>query len=104
VLDTNAFCDWCSSGRWGYWVHKAEQVWLSSGVIGEWWQGILEGDRVQENRIKLQALLADRCVGVLEVGAKTTQYCGEPLWYLKMNGTPIPTNDIWIAALPYEPG
>ncbi len=104
VLDTNAYCDWRRSGRWGHWIHKAEQVWLPSVVIGELWHGFLEGDRLQENRIKLQALLAERCVGVLQVGAKTAQYYGEFLWYLKKNGTPLPTNDIWIAALTYEAG
>jgi len=104
VLDTNAYSDWRRSRRWGELICRAEQVWLPSVVIGELWHGFLEGERLQENRLKLQTFLAERCVGVLQVGAKTAEYYGEFLWYLKKNGTPIPTNDLWIAALAYEAG
>lgn len=104
VLDTNACSDWRRSGRWGRLICKAEQVWLPSVVMGELWHGFLEGEKLQENRLKLQTFLAERCVEVLQVGAKTAQYYGEFLWHLKKNGTPIPTNDIWIAAMSYEAG
>jgi tRNA(fMet)-specific endonuclease VapC len=51
----------------------------------------------EKKRKKIEVLAANSLV--LECDTDTARYYGELKSLLKLNGTPIPENDIWIAAI-----
>jgi tRNA(fMet)-specific endonuclease VapC len=104
VLDTNAYSDWIRRGFWGEPISRATQVWLPSVVIGELYRGFYSGNRFEEHEAHLHSLLEQANVGVIELGVNVARIYGELLHYLRQQGTPIPVNDIWIAAACVEHG
>jgi len=76
---------------------RAEVLAVPVIVLGEYRYGILRSRNRAEYESWLERLLND-CM-VLEVGEPTTHYYAEITVELKRAGKPIPTNDLWIAAL-----
>ncbi len=66
-------------------------------VLGEYRHGIAQSRNRASYESWLTGLLND-CM-VLDVAEPTTHYYAEITLELKRKGKPIPTNDIWIAAL-----
>jgi tRNA(fMet)-specific endonuclease VapC len=85
-------------------VRGAEQVLLSSVVVGELLFGFRNGSRYEANRQELDELLASPFVSLLTVGMVTADRFGRVAAGLKRKGRPLPTNDIWIAAHAMEHG
>lgn len=104
VLDTNAYSDWRRSGAWAGNIAAADRVVVPSVVLGELEFGFLRGTRRAENRRKLLEFLRDPHVEVAVVDHRTAEIYAELLLYLRDKGKPIPTNDIWIAALARQSG
>lgn len=105
VLDTNAYVDFVDGQTdVAELVQTAEQVLMSVIVIGELLYGFFGGTRFTENMQTLQAFLENPHVSLLPVTATTSQHFGEIANTLKQKGTPIPTNDVWIAAQTRELG
>lgn len=102
VLDTNAYSDWRRFGRWNHVISRAEQVLIPSTVIGELWAGFLLGEKFHQNARDLEEFLAASCVEVIPIQLSTAKLYADLFLQLKKAGTPIPTNDIWIAAQCYE--
>ena len=99
VLDTNAYSDWRRFGRWNENLAYADRVMIPAIVIGELHAGFRRGSRFAENTTKLEAFLQEPQVGIIPVCRQTAEFYGEILDFLRQRGTPIPTNDIWIAAM-----
>jgi tRNA(fMet)-specific endonuclease VapC len=76
---------------------RAEQMAIPVIVLGEYRHGIAQSRNRSSYENWLTALLND-CV-VLDIGEPTTHYYAEIALELKQKGKPIPTNDVWIAAL-----
>ena len=76
---------------------RADQVAIPVIVLGEYRYGIAQSRNRASYATWLKGLLHD-CL-VLDINEPTTQYYAEIIVELKRKGTPIPTNDIWIAAL-----
>ena len=76
---------------------RADQVAIPAIVLGEYRYGIAQSRNRASYATWLKGLLND-CL-VLDINEPTTQYYAEITLELKRKGTPIPTNDIWIAAL-----
>ena len=76
---------------------RAEQMVLPVIVLGEYRHGIALSRHRASYENWLAGLLHD-CI-VLDVQEPTTHYYAEISLELKRKGKPIPTNDIWIAAL-----
>lgn len=76
---------------------SAEQVSIPVIVLGEYRHGISQSRHKASYESWLAALLQD-CI-VLDIQEPTTHYYAEITLELKRRGKPIPTNDIWIAAL-----
>ena len=74
-----------------------EQMAIPVIVLGEYRHGIAESRHREIYENWLSGLLRD-CT-VLEVNEPTTHCYAEIVLELKRKGKPIPTNDIWIAAL-----
>jgi tRNA(fMet)-specific endonuclease VapC len=74
-----------------------EQVAIPVIVLGEYRYGIAQSRNHAIYETWLTGLLRD-CM-VLDVNEQTTHYYAEITLEFKRKGKPIPTNDIWIAAL-----
>jgi len=85
-------------------VRTNEEIFLNSIVIGELTAGFIKGSRRKKNEAELRRFLASPRVGLLDVTEETAERYAiifNELWKV---GTPIPTNDIWIAATAMEYG
>ncbi|MGB6676286.1 MAG: type II toxin-antitoxin system VapC family toxin [Terriglobales bacterium] len=76
---------------------RAEQIALPVIVLGEYRHGIAQSRNRASYENWLEELLND-CL-VLDIQEPTTHYYAEISLELKRKGKPIPTNDLWIAAL-----
>ena len=72
--------------------------------IGELLSGFKAGTKEKENRRQLHAFLDSPRVGIYNTDENTAEFYSAVLNQLKLQGTPIPTNDIWIAATAFQHG
>ncbi|MGB6596809.1 MAG: type II toxin-antitoxin system VapC family toxin [Candidatus Acidiferrum sp.] len=98
ILDTNALSAAAEehAGVVGI-LAGAQQLALPVVVIGEYRYGISQSRHRARYRQWLDDLIQD-CV-VLDVTEQTTHYYATINVELRQAGKPIPTNDLWIAAL-----
>lgn len=85
-------------------IAGAQRVVLSAVVAGELLHGFRQGTRRAENERGLAEFLEDARVDFLEVGWETADWFGRVMTGLRRRGTPVPTNDVWIAAHAMEAG
>jgi tRNA(fMet)-specific endonuclease VapC len=104
ALDTNAYSDWRRFGHWNDRISQASQVAMPLMVLGELRTGFLRGNHCGKNQAALLRFLAEPIVVVLNTTERTSQIYAEFKHSLKLRGSPIPENDIWIAALVHEHG
>ena len=79
-------------------IDRAEWVGVPSIVLGELRAGFLLGTRTERNIAELQTFLRHPAVEPIAVDDEVAHIYGEIVVDLRASGTPIPTNDIWIAA------
>jgi|ERR1700722_1634125 tRNA(fMet)-specific endonuclease VapC len=98
ILDTNALSA-AAEGDPGVLavLGRADQVAIPVVVLGEYRYGIAQSRNRATYESWLRGLLED-CF-VLDITEPTTQCYAEITLELKQKGKPIPTNDLWIAAL-----
>ena len=103
VLDTSGYSH-LRSGHAAVLDHVAEatMVALPVTVLGELEAGFELGHRGKENRRMLAEFLDEPFVRVLETTAQTALYYARIFAALRRAGTPIPINDVWIAAATKE--
>jgi tRNA(fMet)-specific endonuclease VapC len=100
ALDTNRYTDLCrGDAAVTEAVEVADQVWLPFVVLGELRAGFAVGSQGPRNESVLRRLLLKSGVGVLYADEQTTHHYANVYRQLRKQGTPIPTNDMWIAAL-----
>ncbi len=102
VLDTNAYSDWVRNGRWHEVITTASEVMIPSIVLGELRYGFRGSKLHDKNEKTLVRFLKYPAVNVLEVGEATSKVYAHLKHFLRSAGTPIPENDVWIAALAVE--
>ncbi len=105
LLDTSAY----SQMRRGHQaildvVRRSETIALSAIVLGELHSGFRAGNRCAENTANLAQFLSKPSVRVLNVTEETSLRYAEIDVYLRKRGRPIPSNDVWIAAVALEHG
>ncbi len=83
-------------------ISQYDRVVVPVVVLGELRAGFLSGSKVAENQQNLSEFLASEFVYVAKVSAATASIYAELVAELKRKGKPIPTNDIWIAAITLE--
>jgi predicted nucleic acid-binding protein len=79
-----------------------DEVWIPLMVLGEIKAGFRGGTRAQRNEGLLQKLLGKETVEVLLPGRETAEQYARLFVQLRRAGTPVPDNDLWIAALCLE--
>lgn len=82
----------------------AETVYVSAVVLGELQVGFQNGTRLQENLDELRQFLDKPIVETAFVTDQTAEVYSHVYLDLKRRGTPIPINDVWIAAQCLELG
>lgn len=82
----------------------ATEIVLPVVVAGELLAGFKLGSRYLANRQKLENFLAEPNVRLAQPTLATADWYGRIWTDLRRQGTPIPTNDIWIAAQTLEEG
>jgi len=85
-------------------IVRAELLLFSPVVIGELMFGFRNGTRFKENMDDLNSFLEHEAVKLVQIGKITSDRYSRIAAQLKRQGTPIPTNDIWIAAQSMEHG
>ncbi len=100
ALDTNRYTDLCRGERAiVHLVERAEAVFLPFVVLAELRAGFALGRRGAENEGILRRFLAKEGVALLLADEQTTHHYASVYRQLRRQGTPIPTNDLWVAAL-----
>ena len=105
MLDTSAYVAFkCNNRDAVEMITRAEQILFSPVVLGELMFGFRNGTRFKENMADLNQFLNHESVYLAEIGAITSDRYSRIVVQLKRQGTPIPSNDIWIAAQTLEHG
>ena len=105
ALDVNCYVDVAANEpRAREAVERAERVYLPFVVLAELRAGFLAGSRGRQNERNLNRFLKQPRVRVLLPDEQTTMHDATLQHQLREQGTPIPTNDIWIAALVVQHG
>lgn len=100
ALDTNRYVDLCNGVvETVTLVEEAESVALPFVVLGELRAGFTLGRKPTENERMLRQFLITDGVRVLFADEQTTHHYASVFRQLRKQGTPIPTNDMWMAAL-----
>lgn len=106
LLDTNVLIKFLrGDGKVGDVISKYERILLPAIVVGEYKAGIAPeaaGGRIQLD--VLEDFLDSPFVRVIDVSEEVSDAYARVFRVLKANGTPIPQNDLWIAACAVEAG
>jgi len=105
LLDTNAYTRYIA-GESAVLdaIRSADIVYMSIFVLGELLCGFKSGTRERENRLLLRKFLGGPKSRILEGTEATSEHYGSLKAHLKKSGTPIPLNDVWVAAHALETG
>ena len=85
-------------------MRRFEELHLNAVVLGEILSGFRLGTKEQENRRELDAFLSSPRLRMDPLTLQTAEYYSFVYQQLRSEGTPIPTNDMWIAASALECG
>jgi tRNA(fMet)-specific endonuclease VapC len=100
ALDTNRYVDLCRGlQETVQLVEEAELVVLPFVVLAELRAGFAHGRREAENERVLRRFVLMAGVRVVFPDDQTTHHYAAVFRQLRRQGTPIPTNDMWLAAL-----
>jgi tRNA(fMet)-specific endonuclease VapC len=103
ALDTNPLIDlFKGDAALAGWLETCDEVWIPLIVLAEIKAGFYGGAQQQRNQILLRKLLSKATVEILLPGRETAEQYARLFVQLKRAGTPIPDNDLWIAALALE--
>jgi predicted nucleic acid-binding protein len=98
-LDTSAYSRFKRGDRDAVaFIDQAEWIGVPAVVLGELWTGFLIGGQRRRNEAELAAFLANPVVEEVSVDGAVARLYADIVVELRRAGTPIPTNDIWVAA------
>jgi len=85
-------------------VQRADEIVFNPVVLGELKAGFLMGKNEKRNRAILRDFLSSSRTIIAEIDEETSERYAVIVQSLRMKGTPIPTNDLWIAASAMQHG
>jgi len=85
-------------------LQSAEEIVLTPIILGELMAGFAMGNKEKKNRALLDEFLDSSRVNVLHIDEETSERYSAIVSHLRAQGTPIPTNDLWIAASAMQHG
>ena len=105
IIDTNIYSNFLRGiSEVNEVLRQVSLIGISVVSIGELLSGFRAGNRIKENREDLGQFLDSPRVTIYQLDVDTAEYYSAILNQLKKKGTPIPTNDIWIAAVAFQQG
>jgi predicted nucleic acid-binding protein len=105
VLDTSAYSRFrAGDTRVHDLVAAADVVLVPAIVLGELYGAFELGSRGRANRVSLEEFLEEPFVVIVPATAEVARQYGRVFAALRRAGTPIPVNDIWIAATAIDQG
>lgn len=106
VVDTNALIRFLSGEeRYRHAFDGYAKILVSTVVVGEYKCGLdASTARGRRQRLALEKFLGKACVECVPIGEKETDWYAEIFRALKRRGTPVPQNDMWIAAVAMSAG
>src|ERR1017187_5798250 len=105
VVDTNRYRDFCSAVPEAITqLSTAKAIFMSFVTLAELRAGFLCGSLSRKNESVLSQFLNSPRVRLLFADEATSHHYARTFLQLRSQGTPIPTNDIWIAALTIQHG
>jgi tRNA(fMet)-specific endonuclease VapC len=100
ALDTNRLTDlFQGDTQLAEQLAICEEVWLPLFVLAEIKAGFYGGNQRHRNEMLLAKFLSKSTVGILLPKRETAEHYARLFVQLLRAGTPVPTNDLWIAAL-----
>ena len=84
--------------------HHLDYIGIDITVLAELYSGFKCGKKEKLNRIELKEFLNNPRVHLLEHDHTTAEFYSGIYLALRKKGCPIPTNDIWIAAVAMQNG
>ena len=100
LIDTNRYTDFCKGDEAALnTVRQARGIFIPFVTMAELRAGFLCGTKSRENEKYLTVFLNSERVVPLYPDENTTHHFAQIFAQLKLQGTPLPTNDIWLAAL-----
>jgi len=85
-------------------LEDADELLIPATVLGELYSGFQIGNLTEKNLMELNTFLSKPGVSIIAVTNEIAFRYGYIIKTLRKKGTPIPTNDIWIAASTMETG
>jgi tRNA(fMet)-specific endonuclease VapC len=79
-------------------IQRADEINLNPMVPGELLAGFIKGKREARNREIIEEFMESPRVRFRAIDEETSERYAVIFNYLREKGTPIPTNDLWIAA------
>ena len=105
ALDTNRYSDFARGDEdVSKLIEIADEAYLPFAVVAELRMGFLGGSKGRQNERILQQFLRRPGISMLFPDEQTTQHYAAFALQLRRQGTPIPINDVWIAALCVQHG
>ena len=99
VLDTSAYSNFRrGAGEAVSVISTAAWIGMTAIVLGELRAGFGLGKHRARNENDLATFLSNAVVRTLDIDDEVAQIYAEIIVLLRKAGTPVPTNDIWIAA------
>ena len=105
LLDTSAYSAlFRGEEQVKYILQEVEEVSLTPVILGELLAGFTGGRFEARNRELLKEFLETPRVRVYPIDGETSERYAAVWLHLREQGTPIPTNDLWIAASAMQHG
>jgi len=105
LIDTSIYSELlCGNKSVADLLKKPEIIAFSVISIAELLSGFKKGGREKENLEELDQFLYSPRVLVYDIDIETSEFYAKIYDELKNSGDPIPTNDLWIAALTLQHG
>lgn len=105
MLDTSAYSTFMRGHQeLTHALQQADEIYLNSVIVGELLAGFMRGRHRKKNQLELQQFLGSPRVSIVGIDEETAERYAVILNALWRAGTPIPTNDIWIAASAMQHG
>ncbi|MCU0598383.1 MAG: type II toxin-antitoxin system VapC family toxin [Desulfobacterales bacterium] len=105
LLDTSAYVGFkLGHAQIVDYLTKADVILISPIVTGELLFGFRNGLRFDQNMMEFNQFISHEAVEAIQLTDVTADRYSRIAALLKKQGTPIPTNDIWIAAQTMETG
>ena len=79
-------------------IQQADEIAVNPIILGELLAGFMMGGSEKKNKALLNDFLSSPRVYIIDIDSEASERYATIISSLRENGTPIPTNDIWIAA------